>query len=148
MNTVREITRWVPRWGRFIEPTAQLVSVRLIESGGRYYLKSPWAMVDAYSGADTDEKQLAAIVSPCFTTEAEAVEWAKRECPHWYDKRNDAVRTRLYDSIEWHGDYMGPAKLADAMNISEDRLRNLGNGKYQATPKEKRLALAWKGGTV
>jgi hypothetical protein len=146
MNSVREFTRYVPRCSRFQEPTGQEVTVRLVESGGRYFIRTPWACVDATSGRDTTDAQLGALISPCFETEAEAVAWAKLHAPHWFDKRNDAVRSKLFDAIRWHGDFTGPARLGDALGVSETRLRAVVNGTLRATAREARLARQWGGG--
>lgn len=148
MNVVRTIERYVPRYSRFCEPSAELVNVYLVESGGRYFIKTPWAMVDAHDGKDTSDAQLSALLRPCFASLTEAYGWAKMCAPHWHDRRNDTVRDRLRDAIRWHGDFSGPIRLADAMGISEERLRGVVDGKFQATAREVKASRGWKGGAL
>ena len=148
MNVVRTINRFVARWGTTTEPTAQEVAVYLIESAGRYYVKTPWAMIDAHNGRDTTDAQMAATLRPCFATEAEAVQWAQWQAPHWHNRHNDAIRCRLLDAIEWFGEFSGPERMADAVGVDSDYLRKLARGEKSATAKQAKAARDWKGGKV
>lgn len=148
MNVVRSITRFVPRHGLTTEPHAQEVRVYLIESAGRYYVKTPWSMTDAYEGKDATDSALASTLRPCFATAPEAEAWAKMNAPHWHDGRNDAIRARYADAVRWFGEFSGPERLADALGIDSDYLRKLVRGEKQATAKQAGAARRFKGATV
>ena len=148
MNVVRSITRHIAHWSITIAPTTQEVLSHLVESNGRNYVKTPWAMLDAPSGRDTSDAQLAAPLTPCFATEPEAQVWANRSAPHWHDARNDAVRCRLVDAMRWHGDFSGPERLADAIGVDADYVRKVARGEKAATPKQAHSAREWRGGKV
>ena len=145
--TLREIKRWVPRYGIFQEPAAHEVSVRLEEhnDGTLHCILTPWACLAAVCGRETTDAQLAAALGCSFATEAEALADDNRKAPHWHDRNNDAVRSRLYDARRWDGDLVGDGALADALGVSTDRLREICWGKHKATRAQAQAARDYHG---
>lgn len=149
MRHVRSITRYIARWGIWYEPRAEKVEVHLFESDcGDYFVRLPWACVNAVRGPDTTDDQMAAILGSPHVTAEEALAWATHKAPFWHKVSNQKVLTRLHDAIRWDGDLCGPWNLADKMLVTKDELYALARGEKKATRKQADLAMAYHGRPV
>lgn len=148
MKTIRIVNCWIPRHGIFHAPTAQLVPVYLVESGGNYFIQSPWAMIDAPRGLDTTDAQLLAIVRPHYGTEDEALADAMACAPFWHRPDNQVIIGRLHDCLRWDGEICGPPNLADAIGESRERLYAICRGEIKATRKQASAAREYRGQKV
>lgn len=150
MRTIRTITRFVARWGWQYAPHAQSVEVHLIEGcNGDFFIRSPWACVNAHGGLDTTDGQLAAILGPhAFVTEAEAQSHADRQAPHWAAPHNQVVNGRIHDAIRWDGELVGVGKLADNLGVTRERLYAIGRGEVKASRWQALAAQEYRGRPV
>ncbi len=152
MECKRTVERFVPRWGIHFEPCAHKVECHLILAGlnhDLWFIKSPWACVDAPSGGATTDEQMAAVLgSSRFMTEQEALDYATARAPHWHCNNNQIVLSRLHDAIRWHGDFSGPYGLADAMEMGREHVYEIACGERKATRKQADLAKAYHGRPV
>lgn len=149
MEIVRHITRFVPRYGYFTGPMGQEVRIDLIRGcNGDYFIRTPWAMLNAMDGEATNDRQMLATLPVSFATQDEALEEANRRAPHWFNKHNQTILGRLMDARRWRDDLVGDGQLADAIGIPVELLRKMAYGAVKATRKQAAAAMAYKGGRV
>jgi hypothetical protein len=147
MHLIRSITRFVPQYSVHEQPSALEVTVSLVAAGDRFFISTPWSMTDATDGADTSDATMEGRLGRdrAFGTAAEALAAAKLLAPHAGKKNNEIVRERLHDAIRWDGDIVGRGLLADALDVSTDRLMRLAWGGDRATARMAQAALAYHG---
>lgn len=142
----RTIVRFIARWGIHHEPRWQEVRVSLEKHNERWYIKSPWAMIDATQGEATTDEQMASILGRNhFATEKEAQAHANAMSPHWHNDANQTILGRLHDAIRWDGHMVGIGKLADALDMSTEQVYRIGRGEAKATNKQAAAASAYHG---
>lgn len=144
MSTLlKSIVRWIPWTGMYGPPQAYKFEVRLIDHGSCVLVHTPFAALDGR--ADMTDTDLERFARDAFVDEAAALAEAQRRYPHWENKNNQAIAGRLVDSIRWHGDFMGPCQVADAVGVTREELYELARGKRKATRAQAKAALDYHG---
>jgi hypothetical protein len=113
MQLIRSITAYYPAFYLGAEPQAIECQLSLVEANGRKYLKTPFAMLDAY-GDDDPERHLRA---PGYhKTEAECLAYLASEYP--WSKQAEPIREALLSAVHNSGTLVGNGRIADKIDVS------------------------------
>ncbi len=123
MKIVSSLQAWYPAFHLGAEPGPVPCQLSIVEANGRRYLKTPFAMLDAY-GDDDAERQLQPGRG-YYATAAECQAYLDAEYPWW--KR----AVPIMDKLCWaygHSTITGPCAVADKAGVPVDSIHKLARG--------------------
>ncbi len=135
MKVVRSIDAFYPTFPIACSPMAVPCHIDLVEANGKKYVKTPFAMLDAFADDDCERQ----IREPgYFSTEDACLDYLATEYPWWELAR--PIMEALFEGRRLHGDLVGPGRLADRLEVSTDALYRLARGHKSFGRKAVRLA--------
>lgn len=118
MQLIRSKTAYYPSFTLGSEPRAIECQISIIEANDKRYLKTPFAMLNAYADDDI-ERQVDNRVY--FDSAEKAVEYLNYEYPNW--QAADAIMRALVDARHYAGSPdVGASQVADKCGVSSDSL--------------------------
>lgn len=135
MKLIREITAWYPAFHLGGEPAAVECRISLVEANGKRFVKTPFAMLDAFADDDPERQ----IGRGYYATEAECVAYLAAEYPH--AKRAEPIMAKLFNQRHYYGELVGTSRTADLFEVSTDEVFKLARGHRSVTLKTLKAAL-------
>jgi hypothetical protein len=135
IEEIRAVKAWYPAFHLGCEPRAIECEIRLVAANGKRYVKTPFAMLDAFSD-DDPERMIDG--RGYYATEAECAAYLAAEYPWWKQAAPimDAIcaNTRLSN--------LGAGAVADKCGVSFDDVYPLARGHKRFSLKQVRKAVA------
>ncbi len=138
MQTIREKQAYYPSFQLGGQPNAVRCDLRIVEANGKRYLKTPFAMLDVYSD-DAIELSISSQGGGYYADESDCAAYLKSEYPNW--ETAAPIMDALCDARHYHGDLVGPGRLADKLGVTRDDLYPLARGHKRFTLKQVRAAV-------
>ena len=113
MNVVKTVQAWYPAFHLGCEPQAVRCELCIVEANGRTYLKTPFAMLDAY-GDDIERAMRPG--GGYYPDEASCMAYLKAEYPWW--QRAAPIMLALFNARHHYGDLVGTSRVADKCGVS------------------------------
>ncbi len=140
MNCIRSISGFYPAFHLGDEPRAIPCTISLIEANGRRYIKTPFAMLDAYDDGERDlDRQLDGRTY--YASEADCVAYLEAEYPRW--RTAQPIMEALCNAQRHYGSLSGPGRIADAIGVSVFDVHKVARGHrscYKIATAAKKLA--------
>jgi hypothetical protein len=139
MNLIRSVEAWYPNFPIGCEPVQVKCDLSIIEANGRFYLRTPFAMLDCKEDEDLSlqfRMDNYRVRGGYFRTEEEVKVYQEGEYPHW-----ELAQPIMEMAYGYHhrGDSMYP--IADLCDVSLDNLFKLARGHRSFTKKQVRAAV-------
>jgi hypothetical protein len=139
MQTIKAAIAFYPAFHLGCEPQAIECELRIVEANGKRYLKTPFAMLNAYDD-DEIERQFKPEYAPGYYRTSDAcMAYLAREYPWW--KQAAPLMDALCDARRHYGNLVGPSRIADTCDVSTDELYRLARGHKGFTLKGVKDAL-------
>ena len=122
MNAIRSIRAWYPQFSLGCEPGPVPCTLAIVEANGRRYLKTPFAMLDAYADDDCERQ----IGKGYYASAADCQAYLDAEYPQW--KRAMPIMDALCTAIYHHGTLVGAGRIADRIECTVDQLYKIARG--------------------
>lgn len=136
MNLVARREAWYPAFHLGFEPNAVKCDLCIVEANGRKYLKTPFAMLNAYAD---DDHERAVDGRGFYASEAEVNAYLANEYP--WAERARPIMDKLCTLRHHHGDLVGTGRAADFYGVSVDAIFKLARGHRSFTLKQVKDAL-------
>lgn len=112
MQVIHSIEAFYPQFSLGGEPQSVRCSLSILEANGKRYLKTPFALLNAYADDDAERQ----IGCGYYATEEDCLEYLRHEYPNWEKAR--PLMDAYCQHCRIHGEITGPGRLADKLNLS------------------------------
>lgn len=136
MQIIRAKDAYYPSFHIGGSPQSVQCVIAIVEANDKRYLKTPFAFLNAYADDDIERT----IDGRGFYASADdCAAYLSREYPNW--EAAAPIMDALCDARHYHGDLVGPGRLADKLGVSRDDLYPLARGHKRFTLKQVRAAV-------
>jgi hypothetical protein len=122
MKLIRSIRAWYPIFSIGCEPGAVPCELSIVEANGKRYLKTPFAMLDAFADDDCERQ----IGRGYYATAEDCNAYLQAEYPCW--KRAMPIMDALCSALHHHGALVGIGRMADKLGCSVDAVHKIARG--------------------
>ena len=122
MKLIRSIQTWYPQFTLGSEPGAVPCQLSIVEANGKKYLKTPFALLNAYADDDCERQ----IGHGYYASADDCNAYLASEYPHW--QRAVPIMDALCSAIYHHGAVVGPGHVADKLECTVDQLYKIARG--------------------
>lgn len=118
MQTIRSVDAFYPAFHLGGQPQAVPCTLRIIEANGKRYLKTPFAMLDAYADDDIERQFERACGWPPFYRTAEDC-WVYLTQEYPWATQAEPIMHALCNARHYDGELVGTGKVADKLGVSD-----------------------------
>lgn len=135
MEIIRSITAYYPAFHLGFRPSAVECTLSIVQVNGKRYLKTPFAMLDAFADDDCERQ----IGRGYYATADDCMAYLRSEYP--WAAQAEPLMDRLFSAIHHYGDLVGAGRVADKCCVSTDAVYKLARGHRSFTLKQVRAAI-------